>query len=292
MSEPTASSTAVTVSSPTLTFRSRNSRRTKSARSRGLRDPRARVHLGAELLRAESASALARPPPECTTTSMVPGGRSAAASAMSATASLPASAAGLQHHHPLVGEQRRAQQLGELAGADLARAHAIDGHVVRCPPASRADRSTVADGALDEQFFVTQDEVQLAHAQIVSRRADSAIPADTAPATAHASRQTTAAATPMRPHRHRHSTTAPIPATATPAHAAAARTAPARRRRARADAHRATRSSHHSSGPVKRISNCAAGRPERRHRRRGGADHRDRRDDHRHREVRQRPPPG
>ena len=89
---------------------------------------------------------------------MVPGGRSAAAVAIRVTASLPASAAGFQHHHAFVGEQRRAQQFGELAGADLPRAHAIDRDVVGAGllasrPQDRGDR------ALDKQLFVPEHQM-------------------------------------------------------------------------------------------------------------------------------------
>ena len=92
MSEPIASMTAVTVSSPTLTRSARNSLRTKSARSVALVS-RAHGCTSAPSFVSLSANALARPPPEWTTTSSVPGGRSAAADSMTPTASLPASAA-------------------------------------------------------------------------------------------------------------------------------------------------------------------------------------------------------
>jgi hypothetical protein len=63
-----------------------------------------------------------------------------------------------QHHHAFVGEQRRAQQFGELAGAHLPRAHAIDRDVVGAGllasrPQDRGDR------ALDKQLFVPEHQV-------------------------------------------------------------------------------------------------------------------------------------
>ncbi len=74
---------------------------------------------------------------------------------------------GLQHHHPLVGEQRRAQQLRQLVGADLTRAHPIDRDVVgACSLADVAQH--FCHCAFDEQIFVTEEEVQLAHAPMVS----------------------------------------------------------------------------------------------------------------------------
>ena len=78
---------------------------------------------------------------------------------------------GLQHHHALVGEQRRAQQLGQLAGADLTGAQPIHRDVVGAGLLARRAQDR-GDRALDQQLFVTQHQVQprdlLAHPTIVS----------------------------------------------------------------------------------------------------------------------------
>ena len=98
---------------------------------------------------------------------MVPSGRSPATSAISVDGLLARLGRGLQHHDPLVGEQRRAEQLGQFVGADLARAQPIDGNVVGAGPLADAAQH-LCHGAFDEQVFVTEEEVQLAHAPMVS----------------------------------------------------------------------------------------------------------------------------
>src|SRR3954454_4986338 len=78
------------------------------------------------------------------------------------------------------------------------------------------------------------------------------------PVTVHASRHSATAPAAMRTHRHRQASTAAIPPTAT-------HTTPSRPDGTPTNApgtpaaHRATRSSHHNSGPVNRISSCAPG---------------------------------
>ena len=212
---------------------------------------------------------------------MVPGGRSAAAAAMSATASLPA----LRRRPPAPPTRSSAnsdglEQLGQLAGADLAGTQPVHRHVVGARLLARLPKDS-GDRALDEQLFVTQHQVQacdlFAHSTIVSWPPDS-------PDTVHASRHNAAAPVAMRTHRHRHDSTAAIPAAAT-------HTTPSRPDGTPTDApgtpaaHRATRNSHHNSGPVNRISSCAPDGHSGHSAAAAGADDRDRRDHRGHGEV-------
>ncbi len=64
-----------------------------------------------------------------------------------------------QHHHPLVGEQRGAEQLGELGGADLTGAHAVHRDVVGARLLA-CGAQDIGHGALDQKFFVPKDQVQ------------------------------------------------------------------------------------------------------------------------------------
>ena len=143
MSEPTASSSAVTVVVGTLTFSARNSPRTKSARSVAL-VIRAQGCTSAPRFRSWSASALARPPPECTTTSSGARRQVGGRGGDQRDRVLAGLGGGLQHHHPFVGEQRRAQQFGELAGADLTGAQPVHRDVVGAGLLACATRSTAA----------------------------------------------------------------------------------------------------------------------------------------------------
>ena len=89
---------------------------------------------------------------------------------------------GFQHDDPLVGEQRRAEQFGELVGADVAGPHAAYRHVLAAEeiawlgarPLARRPQH-VGYRSLDQQFLVAQHQMQwrnLTHHTIVSRRAD------------------------------------------------------------------------------------------------------------------------
>ena len=181
---------------------------------------------------------------------------------------------GFQHHHPLVGEQRRAQQFGQLAGADLTRAQAIDRNVVgagllarvaqhrRRPPARPAALRRPAPGAGAQPLDSPHDRVMAAR-QARHRPREQAHHR----AACRRCAPSASATTPPPRHRPRATVTTPsspdgtgIDAPGTPA------------------AQCATRSSHHSSGPVNRISNSRARRPQRTQRGRRGADHGDRRD--------------
>ena len=108
---------------------------------------------------------------------MVPGGRSAAAVRDERDRVLAGLGGGLQHHDAFVGEQRRAEQLGELAGADLAGPQPVHRYVVGAGLRARLPQDR-GDRALDEQLFVTQHQVQardlFAHPTIVSWPPDSA----------------------------------------------------------------------------------------------------------------------
>ena len=101
----------------------------------------------------------------------MPGGRSAAAARDQRDRVLAGLGGGFQHHHPLVREQRRAQQFGQLAGAHLTGAQPIHRDVVGAGLLARRAQDR-AHRALDQQLFIAQYQVQprnlLAHATIVS----------------------------------------------------------------------------------------------------------------------------
>ena len=167
---------------------------------------------------------------------------------------------GFQHDDAFVGEQRRAQQFGQFVDPDVAGAHLVHRNVAGAGAFSGRPQH-IRDGTLDEQSLVAQHQMQcrnlLAHRLIVSRRADR--PASPCQQTGQhqASSATAATAIPARNHRHRHNTTASSPAVPTA-------TTPenpdgtGRLAAGKLAAQCAIRNSHHSSGPVNRISNCAA----------------------------------
>ena len=82
---------------------------------------------------------------------------------------------GFQHDDALVGEQRRAQQFGQLVDTDLTGPHPVDRDVVGTGALPRRPQH-LRDSALDQQLLFSQDEMQrrnlLAHRSIVSRAPD------------------------------------------------------------------------------------------------------------------------
>ena len=116
------------VSSLTLTFSARNWRHTKSARSANLvirtwMNLCTKVfELVSQRLRASTA--------RMHTTNTVPGGRSAATSEMAQETASCRPRPRTPDDHPLVCEQRRAEQFGELAGADLTGTQPVDRDVL------------------------------------------------------------------------------------------------------------------------------------------------------------------
>src|SRR5882757_7598727 len=187
---------------------------------------------------------------------MVPGGRSAAA-AMSATASLPASAADSNTTtRSSANSDGLSNSASSLVLTSPARSRSTGTSTV--PASSRADRSTSPTDRSTSSSSSPSTRCSWLTLRSCHVAPTAPVPGLTpAPATAHAIRHTAADATPTRPHRHRHTTTEPSPTAATQNAPAGpdgtGTTAPGT-----ADAHLATRSSHHNSGPVKRTKNCAA----------------------------------
>lgn len=68
-------------------------------------------------------------------------------------------AGGFEHHHAFLGEQRRAQQLGELAGAHLAGPHPVHRDVVG-PGLLTQRPQHRPHGSFDQQFLIAQNQVQ------------------------------------------------------------------------------------------------------------------------------------
>ena len=139
---------------------------------------------------------------------MVPGGRSAAALGDQRHRVLARLGGRLEHHDAFVGEQRRAEQFGELVGADLAGAQPVHRDVLGARLLAGGAQH-VGDGAVDEQLFITQDEVQF-RARGSRRRSCHAAP-DGPRHQAHRGRRRP----PSGPTCQRHSATAATPATAT-----------------------------------------------------------------------------
>ena len=278
MSEPTASSTAVTVSSPTLTLRCAELAADEVGplgalviRAHGCTCAPSFLQLIGQRLGAPAAGVHHH---QHRALRQVRGGRGDQRDGVLARLG-----GRLEHDDPLVGEQRRAEQFGEFVGADLARAQPVHRDVVgarrraRGPQHRRRRRARRAAlrhpgpgaGLGSRADGVTTDR---------QRPRPARRPGQQPSARRHAS----------RPHRQRHSTTTPRPA------APRTSTRPPRRHghgRAGTPPPSAPRcSSHHSSGPVNRISSSAPAGQSRRQRRRGGADHRDRRDHRGHRQIR------
>ena len=261
----------------------------------GLGDPRALMHLGAQLLQL-IGQRLGPPTAGVHDHQLGARGQVGGGFGDQLGGFLACLGGGFQHDDALVGEQRRAEQFGQFVDADIAGAHPVDGNVVgagalagrraarprwRARPA--APRPPVPD-ALPNPAGSPVDRVTC------GRQLRQPLPARrTATRRAARSRPTPR---PARNHHHRHSSTASNPSGADRQHARKAPTAQAHSHRAHSPTSARSASSHHISGPVNRISSSAPRRPEQTQRRRGGSQHRDRRDQRRDRKIGRRRRPG
>ena len=130
--------------------------RSRPARPGGASSQRA---TWAPALRSASASALFRALPACWTTSVMPSPGAMAWSSTAAEASLPASCAPSQHDDARLGEQGRAQALGQVAQG-WRRGRACRRSSTSGSVDARGVRHDASHGPLDQQLLLAEHEVQ------------------------------------------------------------------------------------------------------------------------------------